>query len=86
MIIIGGDINIEKSVIEGEVVTETDVISGAVSISTSPPYRGEYEFTPSAVTQTIAIAGLVAKTDITIDPIPSNYGLITWDGAVITVS
>jgi len=25
-------------------------------------------------------------SDITIAPIPSNYGLITWDGSVLMVS
>lgn len=50
------------------------------------PYTGEYEFTPSAETQTIPIYGKVASADIVINPIPSNYGLITWNGSVLTVS
>ena len=32
---------------------------------------------------------VVRKTmasDVTVNPIPSNYGLITWDGSVLTVS
>ena len=49
-------------------------------------YQGAYTFTPSQQTQTIEIGGLQATKDITINPIPSNYGLITWNGATLTVS
>lgn len=49
-------------------------------------YEGSYVFTPSANTQTIDIAGKQARENITINPIPSNYGLITWNGATLTVS
>jgi len=50
------------------------------------PYEGPYEFTPTQETQTVAINGKTAHQDITINPIPSNYGLITWDGSALTVS
>lgn len=49
-------------------------------------YQGEYEFVPSAQPQTIPTAGKTLTLDIVIDPIPSNYGLITWDGSSLTVS
>ena len=49
-------------------------------------YEGEYEFTPSAPPQIIPVKDKMARHDITINPIPSNYGLITWDGSTITVS
>lgn len=49
-------------------------------------YSGPYEFTPTDSTQTVSIDNLMATQDITINPIPSNYGLITWDGATLTVS
>lgn len=51
-----------------------------------PVYEGEYRITPSAEAQTIPVHGFRFEQDITIDPIPSNYGLITWDGATLTVS
>ena len=50
------------------------------------PFEGEYTYTPTDETQTIEINGLRATDNITINPIPSNYGLITWDGATLTVS
>lgn len=49
-------------------------------------YDGAYEWTPSESVQTIEIANKKALDNIKINPIPSNYGLITWDGTTITVS
>lgn len=51
-----------------------------------PHYHGETEFVPTNAYQTIPTAGLLVDADIVIDPIPSNYGLITWNGSVLTVS
>ena len=50
------------------------------------PFEGSYEYTPSEQTQTIPIEDLRATQDIVINPIPSNYGLITYNGVSITVS
>lgn len=49
-------------------------------------YEGEYAFTPSSETQVIPTSNLVLDNNITIEPIPSNYGLVTWNGSYITVS
>lgn len=49
-------------------------------------YGGPYEWTPSTETQTIPIKDKQATADITIQPIPNNYGLITYNGVAITVS
>ena len=51
-----------------------------------PIYDGETEFTPSSSVQTIFTARKLLATDITINPIPSNYGLVTYDGSIITIS
>ena len=52
----------------------------------SPAYTGAYEYTPSRSTQTIAIQGYKATENIIINPIPQNYGLITWSGIGIRIS
>lgn len=57
-----------------------------IVIDTTTPYDGPYEFTPSQSVQTVSIANKRALADITINPIPSYYGLITWDGSTLTVS
>lgn len=49
-------------------------------------YEGEYTFTPSEETQVAPTGAHWLAEDITIAPIPTNYGLITWDGHKITVS
>lgn len=50
------------------------------------PYEGDYTVTPSAETQTLSTAGMKMTGSVTINPIPNNYGLITWNGSIITVS
>lgn len=49
-------------------------------------YTGPTEFTPSAQTQTVETQDKVVLSNITINPIPSNYGLVTWNGVALTVS
>ena len=63
-------------------------LSGSFHLFELPeyPYEGSYEFTPSSQTQYAPTAFMTCLGDIKINPIPSNYGLITYDGTVITVS
>ena len=64
-------------------------ISGLLTIPSAADverYDGSYEFTPTADTQTIEIEQKMATANIIINPIPSNWGLITWNGATLTVS
>lgn len=49
-------------------------------------YAGPYTVTPTQETQTLQTSNMMMSDDVTINPIPSNYGLITWDGATLTVS
>lgn len=51
-----------------------------------PEYTGETVITPSLERQTLATNMTTVRTDIIIEPIPSNYGLITWNGSTLTVS
>lgn len=48
-------------------------------------YKGSYVFTPSDEMQTVPTADKVLSENIVINPVPSNYGRITYNGAVITV-
>ena len=49
------------------------------------PYTGDYTFTPTDETQTIATTGKLMTQDVVIHPVPSNYGRITYNGSTITV-
>ena len=82
---------LEDSLVEVVPVLDGDVsvsaeLSSQVRVTQYPDYSGAYEFVPTAETQTIPTDHLVLLDNIVIDPIPSNYGLISWDGVVITVS
>ena len=50
------------------------------------PYEGSYTVTPATETQTLLTNGKLLARDVTINPIPSNYGFITWNGSTLTVS
>jgi hypothetical protein len=55
----------------------------------APPtdtYDGPYTITPGPTSQVLQTEGLFATGNITVGPVPNNYGLITWDGSVLTVS
>lgn len=49
-------------------------------------YTGETSVTPSEEEQVLQTNGLYVPSNITVAPIPSNYGKITYNGSVITVS
>jgi hypothetical protein len=51
-----------------------------------PEYAGPYEVTPSGSSQVLATSGRAMMADVTVNPIPSNYGLITYSGGILTVS
>ena len=61
----------------------TPVVKEYVDVQT---YTGEYEVTPSAETQTLNTAGLRLTRPVMVNPIPQNYGLITWNGSFLTIS
>lgn len=48
-------------------------------------YQGPYEATPSEDTQVLQTGDYLMSNNITIHPIPSNYGRIAWNGSVLTV-
>ena len=49
-------------------------------------YDGEYTVTPGSETITLRTKEKYLAQNITVNPVPSNYGLITWDGSILTVS
>ena len=86
-IVIGGDLNLNE-LIDGEISLHS-MLSGEVGVFTPllpDVYTGAVEVTPSSEVQTLETAGLMLNESIVINPIPSNYGLITWNGSKLTVS
>ena len=88
-VVIDGDLSL---LINGEASAELLLMDSAeVGIFTAmreilPIYDGAVSVTPSAETQTLRTENKSLMSDIIINPIPNNYGLITWDGSTITVS
>ena len=65
----------------GELGVVTRVNGGAL-----PAYDGETVITPTEETQTLETDHKSVLANIIVNPIPSNYGRITWNGSVLTVS
>lgn len=86
--LLDGDIEL-VSCFDGE-LSNNELIDGEphefMPMTSVPTYQGSYEYTPTQNQQTIEIQGLKAVQNIRINPIPQNYGLITWNGATLTVS
>ena len=49
------------------------------------PYTGAYEVTPSGETQTLETYNKRMTGNVTINPIPNNYGRIAWNGTTLIV-
>lgn len=89
-VVLDGDISLNLHT-DGELTLDlqSDGECGVVTRVTeysAPVYTGATTVTPSAETQILQTANRTVTENITINPIPSNYGLITWDGTVLTVS
>lgn len=70
-------------------LTAIQNLSGIISIPAvrdAERYEGEYTVTPSSELQTLNTAGLLLSNNITVEPIPSNYGLVEWNGSYISIS
>lgn len=84
---VSGDITTAKHTISGQLHTTEISLTGALSINERyPAYEGDYTITPTQEAQVIEIEHKTARSNIIINPIPQNYGLITWNGSVLTVS
>lgn len=57
-----------------------------VNVVTGDHYTGDTTVTPSEETQTLSTQSLFVDSDIIINPIPQNYGLITQIGSMIRIS
>ena len=60
-------------------------VNGVVTVLPQP-YTGEYEITPTNEEQILRTESMNMARDVVVHSIPNNYGLITWNGATLTVS
>lgn len=78
-------VNIQVGVSADEVSIPVG-IGAAYQMRNGEIYQGGYEFTPTRETQTVQTKDRLLLENIRINPIPQNYGLITYNGSFITVS
>lgn len=64
-----------------ELNAETHIV-----VDTTTIYDGAYEWTPTDSVQLIEIENKKALGQIKINPIPQNYGLVTWNGSTLTIT
>jgi len=89
IVVIEGELSL-LSVMDGEMAL-TSLIDGELDKVLMvdldhPRYPGPYEVTPTQGTQILETANLQLEENVIVNPIPSNYGLITWNGSYLTVS
>ena len=84
----GGELTLDVRVDGGELSISNTIEDGLQTFMPLMPdgYTGATTVTPTQGVQVLATEGLVVPTNIIINPIPSNYGLITWNGSTLTVS
>lgn len=75
-------LKLQSNRVNHNVSIDTDIIVNGGGT----PYSGPYTVTPTQSTQTLYTNGFSMTDNVTVNPIPSNYGLITWNGYVLTVS
>ena len=61
-------------------------IEAAFSRIDGQPYEGSYTVTPGRTEQVLQTNNKVMTGNVTIKPIPQNYGLVTWNGSTLTIS
>ena len=85
-----GNVIITPQIVGVDVIAnELDAVIGFPiirEISGGEIYDGDYVITPTNEDQTFPTYGKLMARDLVVEKIPSNYGLISWNGAVLTVS
>ena len=81
-----GAATIHGAVSAGAIIS--DALVGGITIIDYDvhSYDGDYTITPTTEEQTLPVQNLRMRENLTINPIPQNYGLITWNGSILTVS
>lgn len=85
-----GDILLKgKFILEGSIASSKAEISGNVingGTRSFPEYQGSYTVIPTQSEQILLTNDMRMTDNVVIEPIPNNYGLITWNGSYLTVS
>lgn len=85
------DLQIDESQTEFEFSVENDneiefTNDYVINVSVVPIYDGDYEITPGEEAVILQTNGKELTGNITVNPIPSNWGKIGWNGSYLTVT
>lgn len=72
--------------LENENELDYEIENDLAFIIEKESYSGPYIVVPSKYAQVLNTENKFLNSDITVEAIPSNYGLITWNGSILTVS
>lgn len=75
------DLTVAETNIPIQIDVETPVVAGIAK-----EYEGEYDITPTNTAQVFSTEGKRCPHNFIVEPIPQNYGLITYNGSTIIVS
>lgn len=62
-----------------------DFQSAITFIENADYYDGSYDWIPTEDTQVVQIADRIGRQNVVIEPIPSNYGKIIYNGSQLRV-
>jgi hypothetical protein len=77
------------SMMEGDVSVDLDYdgeYGKYIPVEIAQAYTGTRTVTPTESVQILDTTGLLMPGNVTVQAIPTNYGRITFNGSVITVS
>ena len=83
---IAAEDGIEFSVADNQDTAVMEIGNPLIIRDPDPPYEGPYTVTPSAQRKTLVTRGYAMTGNVIIEPIPQNYGLVTYNGSIITIS
>lgn len=87
-IVVEGDCQL-LSLIGGDCQLITDINGECgqfIQVHTDDYYIGEYSVTPSDQQVILSTNNKVMYDNLVIEPIPSNYGKISWNGSYLLIS
>lgn len=84
------DVSISNVQIHANVGTSNAEIPAEIGVAfvkgTGRPYTERYEATPTNEVQVFHTKGLTMNKNFIVNPIPSNYGFVTYNGSTITIT
>lgn len=81
------DFIVKFNITDQNIPVRFDDIQTATKLVGGDVYEGPLEVTPSAEAQTLPTSGRVLAENVTIKPIPKEYGLVTYDNRrIITIT